>query len=97
MKGITGSIGAGKSLVGAILRERKIRVIDADVAVHHLYRDNQELRQAIAAEFGADMLTEKGISRGRMAELVFKDPSARMRLETLPTSGESCLCRSGAA
>ncbi len=83
MKGITGSIGAGKSLVGAILRERKIRVIDADVAVHHLYRDNQELRQAIAAEFGADMLTEKGISRGRMAELVFKDPSARMRLETL--------------
>lgn len=83
MIGITGSIGAGKSLVGAILRERKIRVIDADVAVHHLYRDNQELRSAIAAGFGADMLTEKGISRGRMAELVFKDSSARFRLESL--------------
>jgi dephospho-CoA kinase len=83
MIGITGSIGAGKSLVGAILRERKIRVIDADVAVHHLYRDNQELRSAIAAGFGADMLTEKGISRGRMAKLVFKDPSARLRLESL--------------
>lgn len=83
MKGITGSIGAGKSLVGAILRERKIRVIDADIAVHHLYRDNQELRQTIASEFGADMLTPSGISRGRMAELVFKDPSARLRLEAL--------------
>ena len=37
MIGITGSIGAGKSLVGRILRDQKIRVIDADVAVHHLY------------------------------------------------------------
>jgi dephospho-CoA kinase len=83
MIGITGSIGAGKSLVGRFLRDRKIRVIDADVAVHHLYRDNAELRTAIANEFGEDMLTEKGISRSRMAELVFKDSSARVRLESL--------------
>ena len=69
MKGITGSIGAGKSLVGAILREHKIRVIDADVAVHQLYRDNTALRKAIAKEFGADILTEKGISRSRMASI----------------------------
>ena len=83
MIGITGSIGAGKSLVGRLLRDRKIRVIDADVAVHHLYRDNAELRTAIAKEFGEDMLTEKGICRSRMAELVFKDSSARVRLESL--------------
>lgn len=83
MKGITGTIGAGKSLVGRILRDRKIRVIDADVAVHHLYRDDKVLRAAIAKEFGEDMLTEKGVSRTRMANLVFNDPTARMRLETL--------------
>lgn len=83
MKGITGTIGAGKSLVGRILRDRKIRVIDADVAVHHLYRDNKALRAAIAKEFGEDMLTEKGISRSRMANLVFSDPTARKRLEAL--------------
>ena len=83
MKGITGTIGAGKSLVGRILRDRKIRVIDADVAVHHLYRDDKNLRAAIAKEFGEDMLTEKGISRSRMADLVFKDASARGRLEAL--------------
>ena len=47
MKGITGTIGAGKSLVGRILRDKKIRVIDADVAVHHLYRDDKALRAAI--------------------------------------------------
>ena len=83
MIGITGSIGAGKSLVGRILRDQKIRVIDADVAVHHLYRDDQSLRAAIAREFGEDMLTEKGISRSRMADLIFKDASARKRLEAL--------------
>ena len=83
MIGITGSIGAGKSLVGRILRDQKIRVIDADVAVHHLYRDDQSLRVAIAREFGENMLTEKGISRSRMADLIFKDTSARERLEAL--------------
>ncbi len=83
MIGITGTIGAGKSLVGRILRDRRIRVIDADVAVHHLYRDNAELRASIAAEFGEDMLTEKGVSRKRMAELVFRDSSSRLRLEAL--------------
>ena len=83
MIGITGTIGAGKSLVGRILRDKKIRVIDADVAVHHLYRDDKNLRAAIAKEFGEDMLTEKGISRSRMADLVFKDSFARVRLETL--------------
>ena len=83
MIGITGGIGAGKSLVGRILRDRKIRVIDADVAVHHLYRDNEKLRNAIAAAFGNEMLTEKGISRKRMADLVFSDSSARDCLESL--------------
>ncbi len=83
MKGITGTIGAGKSLVGRILRDKKICVIDADVAVHHLYRDNKALRAAIAKEFGEDMLTEKGVSRTRMANLVFNDPTARKRLEAL--------------
>ena len=83
MIGITGTIGAGKSLVGRILRDRKIRVIDADVAVHHLYRDNESLRAAIANEFGEEMLTEKGVSRSRMADLVFSDSAARKRLESL--------------
>ena len=83
MIGITGTIGAGKSLVGRIQRDRKIRVIDADVAVHHLYRDAAELRRAIASEFGEAMLTEKGVSRTRLANLVFSDPTARKRLEAL--------------
>lgn len=83
MIGITGQIGAGKSFVGQILRERKACVIDADQAVHQLYRDHQELREAVAREFGPDSLTASGVDRKFFADLIFKDASARIRLENL--------------
>ena len=34
--GITGSIGAGKSFVGELLRARNFQVLDADCKVHEL-------------------------------------------------------------
>lgn len=83
MIGITGQIGAGKSFVGHKLRERHVRVIDADLAVHQLYRDNSELRTAISREFGADSLTETGVNRKFFADLIFRDAGARLRLEQL--------------
>lgn len=83
MIGITGQIGAGKSFVGRILRERNIRVIDADLAVHQLYRDNQELRSSIAGEFGPEALSDSGVNRKFFADLIFKDECARARLENL--------------
>lgn len=83
MIGITGQIGAGKSFVGRLLRERKARVIDADVAVHHLYRDCRSLREAVEREFGENSLTEDGVNRKFFAELIFKDAGARLRLESL--------------
>lgn len=83
MIGITGQIGAGKSFVGRMLRERHIRVIDADVAVHHLYRDSASLRAAVAAEFGEESLTGNGVNKKFFADLIFKDASARARLEKL--------------
>ena len=42
--GITGGIGAGKSLAGKLLRNRGYQVLDADKTVHDLYRDCNELR-----------------------------------------------------
>lgn len=83
MIGITGQIGAGKSFVGQMLRERGFKVLDADLAVHELYRDSKDLRQAIALEFGAEALTADGVNRKFIADLIFKDESARKRLEAL--------------
>ena len=79
--GITGSIGAGKSLVSSLLRERGYIVLDADSQVHELYRDCKELRAELAEAFGPQSLTESGVNRKFFAGLIFGDVHARERLE----------------
>lgn len=81
--GITGSIGSGKSFVGSLLRERGYMVLDADRQVHELYRTSAPLRASIAQAFGAECLTDDGVDRKYLARLIFKDDSARERLENL--------------
>lgn len=83
MIGITGQIGAGKSFVGNLLREQKFHVVDADLAVHQLYRDHGDLRKAVSREFGEVALTESGVNRKFFADLIFRDGAARGRLESL--------------
>lgn len=83
MIGITGQIGAGKTFVGNILRARGCRVLDADKAVHEMYRCDENLRSSIAAEFGPTALTEDGVDRKFFSALVFRDERARKRLENL--------------
>lgn len=79
--GITGTIGSGKSFVGALLRERGFMVMDADREVHELYRDNQELRSELAAAFGEACLALNGVNRKFVADLVFNDAVALKKLE----------------
>lgn len=81
--GITGTIGSGKSTVGESLRHRGLPVLDADACVHKLYRDCAALREKLAATFGPECLTADGVNRRFFAELIFKDGSARERLESI--------------
>ena len=81
--GITGSIGAGKSFVGELLREKNFQVLDADRKVHELYRDSQALRQELSDYFGKDCLTPDGVNSALIADKVFADASAREMLEKI--------------
>lgn len=81
--GITGSIGAGKSFVGSLLRDRGFRVLDADVAVHDLYRENAALRGELAENFGEECLTPSGVNRDYFIRKIFSDDGARTRLESI--------------
>lgn len=81
--GITGTIGSGKSTVGEILRRRGLPVLDADACVHKLYCDCVALRKELADVFGPECLTADGVNRKFFAELIFKDGSAREKLESL--------------
>jgi len=82
--GLTGPMGAGKSMVGGMLRELGAKVLDADAMV----RDEQ-LRgtvgySAIVQTFGTKVLGEdKEIDRAKLAEEVFGDPAKLQRLERI--------------
>ncbi|MCB0713468.1 MAG: dephospho-CoA kinase [Ignavibacteriae bacterium] len=78
--GLTGSIGAGKSLVADIFRESGIPVLSADAIAKELMRDNAEMKSAIIAEFGSDVYTDGELNRKALANLVFND---REQLEKL--------------
>ncbi|MBR3073710.1 dephospho-CoA kinase [Fibrobacter sp.] len=81
--GITGSIGAGKSFVGELLRERGFQVLDADRKVHELYRDSAELRAEMASFFGEACLTPTGVNSALIADRIFADANARVKLEQI--------------
>lgn len=83
MIGITGEIGAGKSLVGSILRAKGFCVLDADVLVHELYRENAKLRSEIAKKFGACAINNTGVNSKFIANVIFNNDEKRKELEAL--------------
>jgi dephospho-CoA kinase len=82
--GLSGGIGTGKSTVSRMLAALGAVVIDADAIVHRLQAPGSPLLREIAAAFGPEVLDASGtLDRKRMADLVFRDPEARRRLNAL--------------
>ena len=90
--GLTGGIGSGKSTVTRILAELGATTIDADAIVHELQAPGQPMLQALAAEFGQEILTADGaLDRKALGAIVFRDAQARARLGEIvhaPVIGE---------
>jgi dephospho-CoA kinase len=80
--GLTGSIGAGKSTVAKLLREKGIPVLDAD-AVARVVSNSLEVQQAIRETFGSEFVLEQGLNRKKLAELIFAKPEARAQLNAI--------------
>lgn len=81
---LTGGIGTGKSSVLAWWREQGVPTIEADAVVHQVMAAGSPAAAAIAARFGADVLTAAGeIDRRRLASVVFTDVAARRDLERI--------------
>lgn len=86
--GLTGGIGAGKSVVARTWRTLGIPVIDADAVSREQMRPGGAAFDAVVAEFGTGILAPDGtVDRGALAGVVFADPDRRRRLEAL-THGE---------
>jgi len=81
--GLTGGIGAGKSLVLDILRDKGIPVLQTDHLGHQLLAEREFLR-SIVRHFGKDILGSGGkIDRQKLGREVFQDPSQRKKLNRL--------------
>jgi dephospho-CoA kinase len=82
--GLTGGIASGKSTFAAALRELGAPVIDADALARAAVRRGTPALGEIVREFGLGILGPDGeLDRKAMAALVFPDPSARARLESI--------------
>jgi dephospho-CoA kinase len=82
--GLTGGIGSGKSTVAGLLVGCSATLVDTDAIARALTLAGGAAIPALADVFGADMLTTDGaLDRDRMRSLVFTDPGAKARLETI--------------
>jgi dephospho-CoA kinase len=82
--GLTGGIGSGKSTVASILVVRGAALVDADAISRAVTAAGGAAVPEIAALFGRDLITPEGaMHRERMRQLVFDDPLARRRLESI--------------
>ena len=89
--GLTGGIGAGKSTASAFFARLGVPVVDADGISRALTGPGGRGSAAVAAAFGRGMLdASDAMNRAAMRELVFRDPSALRRLESVlhPLIGE---------
>lgn len=82
--GLTGNIATGKSAVAQMLAELGAQPIDADQIAHHLMRHGAPTWQTIVNTFGPAILAPSGeIDRQQLSKIVFTDPAALRRLETI--------------
>ena len=81
---ITGGIGAGKSEALAAFARHGAATVSSDDIVHHLLRDDTEVRDELLRRFGERVLDDaRQIDRGAIADIVFRDPEALAWLEEL--------------
>jgi len=79
--GLTGGIGAGKSVVGGMLRELGAHVIDTDKVGHRVYAPGSEGWRKLVDAFGEGIVAADGsIDRKRLGEIVFGDEERRRTL-----------------
>ena len=82
--GLTGGIASGKSTVAAVLEKLGAVIIDADLLAREVVAPGEPAYQALVEAFGTEILNaDRTINREFLGRLVFADPEARRRLESI--------------
>ncbi len=81
--GLCGGSGSGKGAVSSILSTFGIAAIDTDRVYHEITSHPSDCLDALAAEFGRDIIGDEGLDRARLREIVFASPHSSTRLARL--------------
>src|SRR5216117_1704288 len=81
---ITGGIGAGKSEALAAFARHGAATVSSDEIVHHLLREDDEVKRALVERLGNGIVAPDGsIDRGSVAQIVFRDRTLLEWLESV--------------
>jgi dephospho-CoA kinase len=81
--GLTGGTGSGKSEVGRRFARLGIPVLDADRIGHQLLEPGGRGVAPLAEAFGHEILSEGQVDREKLGALVFADPDALHKLNSI--------------
>ncbi len=81
--GLTGGIGSGKSLAAEYFASLGASVLDFDLLAREVVERGTEGFDEVVLRFGDEVLREGSLDRACLAEIVFKDVSARKDLEAI--------------
>jgi len=74
MIGLTGGIGAGKSVVAKIFTTLGIPVFNADEVAKQMMQTSPAIKAQLIEQFGMDIYNASGLDKEKLAAIVFADP-----------------------
>lgn len=80
--GLTGSIATGKSQVSNYLKNKDIKVIDADLIARDV-ANYKIVKNKIKREFGEDLYKNDKLDRKKLAEIIFARKIHRQKLNSI--------------
>lgn len=82
--GVTGGIASGKSEVCRVFADQGAFVLDADEIGREVVEDHRDVLDQLVEHFGKGILNPDGtLDRRGLGRIVFRDPVARERLNTI--------------
>lgn len=82
--GLTGGIGAGKSTISEMIKEKNIPVIDADKISREVLKLYPEILIRVKEVFGKEFLDDNGdLKRRELGSYIFKNKNKRIEYENI--------------
>tara|TARA_B100000508_G_scaffold48272_1_gene37510 strand:+ start:57869 stop:58444 length:576 start_codon:yes stop_codon:yes gene_type:complete len=81
--GLTGGIGAGKSIVARVLATMGFPVFYSDKVGKELLSDNSDIQNEVINIFGNEAYAEGELNRGFLAKMIFSDNQLKEKLNAI--------------